>query len=143
MAGNSVSGKKSLTCLSRDPAHFLDGGQAVPSCMRRRLILVVFSILLLGTRPSWGQDRVSRVQVAGGVGYLTSGDYFAGPGSTAFTNGNAASGTLEVGLRVHRFLDVVVAGAYAQPEWRLDGVPLIGSLNLPGARLWFGDVALR
>jgi hypothetical protein len=111
--------------------------------MRYRTCLVLLSISLFGTASSWCQDPVSRLQVAGGVGYLTSGDYFTGPGSTAFANGDAAAGMLQVGLRVHRSFDVVLAGAYAQPEWRLDGIPLIGSLSLPGASLWFGDAALR
>jgi hypothetical protein len=83
------------------------------------------------------------VQLAGGVGYLSSGDYFTGPGSTSLANSDAAAVMLQVGIRLHRSFDLVLAGAHAQPEWRLDGVPLIGGVSLPGARLWFGDAALR
>jgi hypothetical protein len=83
------------------------------------------------------------VQLAGGLGYLTSGDYFTGPGSTSLANSDAAAVMLQAGIRLHRSFDLVLAGAHAQPEWRLDGVPLIGGVSLPGARLWFGDAAVR
>jgi opacity protein-like surface antigen len=103
----------------------------------------LLSIVLFGTTSGWTQDRASPVQVEAGVGYLTSGDYFTGPGSTSLQTGDAAAVMLQVGLRVHRSFDVVIAGAYAQPDWRLGGVPLLGSVSLPGASLWFGDAALR
>lgn len=111
--------------------------------MVQRTCLVFLAVVLFGTNPGWSQDRISRFQLAGGIGYLTSGDYFTGPASTSFANSNAAAATLEAAVRVHRFLDVVVGGVYAQPEWRLSGVPLVGSVSLPGARLWLGDASLR
>ena len=111
--------------------------------MIQRTCLLFFTLVLFGANSGWSQDRISRIQLAGGIGYLTSGDYFTGPASTSFANSDAAAVTLEAALRVHRFLDVVVAGAYAQPEWRLSGVPLVGSVSLPGARLWLGDASLR
>ncbi len=46
-------------------------------------------------------------------------------------------------MAVHRALAVVLAGAHARPAWRLTGVPLVGSVEVPGARLWFADAALR
>jgi opacity protein-like surface antigen len=111
--------------------------------MHRRTWLLLLSIALWDPTSGWTQEPVSRVQVEAGIGYLTSGDYFTGPASTTLDNGDAAAVMLQVGLRVHRSLDLVLAGAYAQPDWRLGGVPLLGSVSLPGASLWFGDAALR
>ena len=88
-------------------------------------------------------EHVSPVQVAAGGAFLTSGAYFTGPGDIEFANGNAFAGVLQASLAVSRTFAVVLAAAHARPEWRLTGVPLIGSLGVPGARLWFGDAALR
>jgi hypothetical protein len=84
-----------------------------------------------------------KVHIAAGGGLLTSGAYFTGPGDLELANGDAFAGTLQVSVPVHRSLAVVVAGSHARPEWRLTGVPLIGSLGVSGARLWFADAALR
>jgi hypothetical protein len=83
------------------------------------------------------------VQVAAGGGFLTSGAYFTGPGGVEFANGDAFAGALQVSIAVHRAFAVVLAAAHARPEWRLTGVPLIGSVGVPGGRLWFADAALR
>jgi opacity protein-like surface antigen len=111
--------------------------------MQSRTCLAVLCIALFGSSSGWSQEPASRAYVEGGIGYLTSGDYFTGPGSTSLTNGDAAAVTVQLGVRVHRYFDVVLAGAYAAPEWRLGGVPLVGSISLPGASLWFGDASLR
>jgi hypothetical protein len=94
-----------------------------------------------GAQATAAPDR--RVQVAAGGGYLTSGRYFTGPGSTAFANGDSFVGAVQVGVAAGRSLAVVLSGAHARPEWRLSGVPLFGGITLPGARLWFFDAALR
>jgi opacity protein-like surface antigen len=111
--------------------------------MHPRTCLVLLSITLFGTTSGWAQGRGSRIQVEAGVGYLTSGDYFTGPSSTTLDNSDAAAVMLQIGLRLQRSLDLVLAGTYAQPDWRLGGVPVLGSVSLPGASLWFGDAALR
>jgi opacity protein-like surface antigen len=46
-------------------------------------------------------------------------------------------------MAVHQVLSVVVATTYSRPDWRLRGVPLVGAIDIPGGRLWFGDAALR
>ena len=84
-----------------------------------------------------------RVEMTAGGALLTSGAYFTGPGDLALAAGDALAGTLEVGVAVHRSLSIVFGGSYAQPEWRVSGIPLFGSVGVPGADLWLGDLALR
>jgi opacity protein-like surface antigen len=111
---------------------------------RRPFPIALFVVILGGWAPLYGQGGApSRVYGVAGAGYLTSGDYFTGPASTSLANSDAAAVMLQVGVRVHRSFDLVLAGAHAQPKWRLDGLPLVGAVSLPGARLWFADAALR
>lgn len=83
------------------------------------------------------------MEITAGGGLLTSGEYFTGPGSLELAAGDALAGSLQVRVPVHRAFAVVVAGIHARPKWQLTGVPLIGALNIRGARLWFADAALR
>lgn len=100
--------------------------------------------LLVGVAPAEGQAQPEhRIEAVGSVGYLHSGDYFTGPGSTSLNNGDAAAVGLQLQLPVYRWLGLVIAASHAEPDWKLNGVPLLGTLTLPGASLWFGDVALR
>jgi hypothetical protein len=81
--------------------------------------------------------------VAAGVGYLTSGAYFTGPETIELANGDAVVGSVQVSMVMHRSFAVVLAGAYAGPDWRLTRVPLVGSMGITGASLWFVDASLR
>jgi hypothetical protein len=111
--------------------------------MWSRTCSILVGISLFAAPTARSQDRVARVQVAGGLGYLSTGNYFSGPSSSSLTNSDAAAVMLQLGVRLQRSFDLVLAGSYAQPEWRLEGLPLVGTLSLPGARLWFGDASLR
>jgi opacity protein-like surface antigen len=107
-------------------------------------LTVALAALLVHPAAIRAQGRSpERVQVALGGGWLTSGDYFRGPGGLALDNGDAFAGNLQVSVAVYRSIGLVLAVAHARPDWRLSGVPLIGSIGVPGARLWFGDVAVR
>jgi hypothetical protein len=88
-------------------------------------------------------DPGSRVHLAAGGGLLTSGTYFTGPAGLELAGDDAFAGALQVSVRVHRSVAVVLAGTYAEPEFRLSGLPLLGSVGLRGAHLWFADAALR
>jgi hypothetical protein len=99
--------------------------------------------LALVLAPVVARPQAPPVQVAAGGAFLTSGAYFTGPGSLEFANGNGFAGSVQASVTVHRALAVVIAGAHSRPEWRLTGVPLLGSVGVRGARLWFADVALR
>jgi opacity protein-like surface antigen len=84
-----------------------------------------------------------RLQIGLGGGLLSSTAYFTGPGNLALDNSDAFAGMLQVIAPVHRSLAIVVSGAYARPAWRLSGVPLLGSVGVDGASLWFADASLR
>ncbi len=88
-------------------------------------------------------DAAPRVQLAAGGGLLTSGAYFGGPGGLEFGNGQAFTGQLELIAKVRPAFSLVLGAAHARPDWQLKGVPLVGSVQLPGARLWFVDAAVR
>ena len=105
--------------------------------------LTLAALLTPTLAPAQDAGRVSRVQVAAGGGFLTSAAYFTGPGGLEVVNGNAFVVGLQAGIRVNRTLAVMIAGAHARPEAELNGVPLIGSVAVPGVRLWFTDAALR
>jgi hypothetical protein len=102
-------------------------------------------VLLLAPASAGAQEepRTGRVQIAGGAGLVTAGAYFTGPGSLKFSSGDALAGALQIRVAVSRSLSIVLAGTYARPDWQLTGVPLIGSVGVPGAGLWFADAALR
>jgi hypothetical protein len=109
-------------------------------------LVLLSSFLLITSAAELAQaqlKRESRVELTGSVGYLNAGDYFTGPGATALDNSDAAAFALQAKVPVYRGLSVVIAATHAEPEWRLTGVPLLGSIGLPGASLWFGDAALR
>jgi hypothetical protein len=88
-------------------------------------------------------DGAARVHLALGAGVLASGTYFTGPGDLELASGTAATGAAQVSLTVHPRLEVVLAAAYARPEWELSGVPLAGTVGVSGASLWFADAAVR
>jgi hypothetical protein len=84
-----------------------------------------------------------RLEIAAGGGFMTSGSYFTGPGALALAAGDAFAGALEVAVPVHRSFSIVVGGVHARPAFQLSGLPLIGSVGVNGARLWFADAAVR
>jgi opacity protein-like surface antigen len=85
----------------------------------------------------------SPVHVTAGGGLLTSGAYFTGPGDLALDNSDAFAGLLQVIVPVNRALSLVAGSAYSRPSWRLSGVPLLGSVGVEGASLWFADASVR
>ena len=112
------------------------------SSLPRRACLAL--VLLLAPALAEAQSTAdSRVQVAAGGGFMTSGTYFSGPAGLELGGDDAFAGSLQASVPVHRSLLIVVAGSYARPDFRLTGVPLVGSVGLRGAHLWFADAALR
>src|SRR5688500_15578175 len=87
--------------------------------------------------------RTAQVHVSAGGGFLTSGAYFTGPGELELASGDAFAGSLQLSVPVRPSVALVVAGAYARPEWQITGIPLVGDIGVSGARLWFADAAVR
>ena len=112
-----------------------------------RLLSPLFTAIVVVALPSYAgaqaRGATRQIQLAGGGGFLTSGAYFGGPGGVEFGSGGASVGQFQVSMGLRPAFELVLSAAHARPEWRLEGVPLVGSLELPGARLWFADVAAR
>jgi hypothetical protein len=109
-----------------------------------RTILLI-TILALPGIPLAAQQppSVQAVRIGPTAGYLTFGTYFTGPGGLRFSNDNAAAfgGGLE--FPVWRDLSIVGNVLHATSDWSFQEVPLIGSITVGGASLWFFDAGLR
>ena len=109
-----------------------------------RTILLIATLALLAFPLAAQQPgSVQAVRIGPTAGYLTFGTYFTGPGGLRFSNDNAAAfgGGLE--FPVWRDLSVVGNVLHATSDWSFQEVPLIGSLTIGGASLWFFDAGLR
>lgn len=107
--------------------------------------LLLISILVLPGLPLASQQSrsVQAIRIGPTVGYLTFGTYFTGPGGLRFSNDNAAAFGGELEFPVWRDLSVVGNVLHATSDWSFQEVPLIGSVTIGGASLWFFDAGLR
>jgi hypothetical protein len=109
-----------------------------------RTILLTTMLVLPGLPLAAQQSStVQAVRIGPTAGYLTFGTYFTGPGGLRFSNDNAAAfgGGLE--FPVWRDLSVVGNVLHATSDWSFQEVPLVGSVTIGGASLWFFDAGLR
>ena len=115
--------------------------------MRLSAASIATLLVVVSFPPSPADAQSSRsypsVDLSVGPGFLTSGAYFTGPGDLALDNSDALAGVLQVIVPVNRSFSLVAGGAYARPEWHLAGVPLLGSIGVDGASLWFADAGVR
>jgi hypothetical protein len=110
----------------------------------KRCVLFLTIPALFGTALAAQQSpSVQAVRIGPTAGYLTFGTYFTGPAGLRFSNDNAAAfgGGLE--FPVWRDLSVIGNVLHATSDWSFQEVPLIGSLTIGGASLWFFDAGLR
>lgn len=108
-------------------------------------IILLIGILALSETPAAAQQArsIQALRIGPTAGYLTFGTYFTGPGGLEFSNDNAAAFGGELEFPVWRELSVVGNVLHATSDWSFQEVPLIGSLTLGGASLWFFDAGLR
>ena len=109
-----------------------------------RTILLTTMLVLPGLPlPAQQSSTVQAVRIGPTAGYLTFGTYFTGPGGLRFSNDNAAAFGGELEFPVWRDLSVVGNVLHATSDWSFEEVPLIGSVTIGGASLWFFDAGLR
>ena len=109
-----------------------------------RTVLLITILALPGFPLASQQSQsVQAVRLGPTAGYLTFGTYFTGPGNLRFSNDNAAAFGGELEFPVWRDLSVVGNVLHATSDWSFQGVPLVGSVTLGGASLWFFDAGLR
>ena len=106
-------------------------------------IILLTTLLVFPGLPLAGQQSVQAVRLGPSAGYLTFGTYFTGPGGLRFSNDNAAAFGGELEFPVWRDLSVVGNVLHATSDWSFQEVPLIGSVTIGGASLWFFDAGLR
>jgi hypothetical protein len=77
------------------------------------------------------------------VGYVVYGSYFSGPAGLEFSNDNGVAYGGELALHLARHFELFGSALHATSDWSFQGVPLLGSISVGGASLWFYDVGLR
>ena len=77
------------------------------------------------------------------TGHLDYGTYFTGPGGVRFSNENGFGYGGQLSVRVWRNLSVVGGVLHGNSNWSFEEVPLVGSVTLNGAELWFFDLGPR
>jgi hypothetical protein len=110
---------------------------------RPALLILPLTALLVQHAAAQQSGTTTRARVIPTVGYLVFGSYFSGPGDLEFSNENgpAYGGELEVTLG--RRFSVIGTALHATSDWSFRGVPLLGTVPVGGASLWFYDAGLR
>lgn len=107
----------------------------------RRLHAV--SILVLVHGVSAPPVVAQRAHAGVAAGYLAYGTYFEGPGEIRFSNRDGPTVGLSGDWSFRPILSLAVAASLARSDWTFREVPLVGEVNIGGARLWFADASLR
>jgi hypothetical protein len=77
------------------------------------------------------------------TGPIDYGTYFTGPAGIRFSNEDGFGYGGQLSVRVWRNLSVVGAVLHGSSNWKFEEVPLVGSVTLNGASLWFFDLGPR
>jgi hypothetical protein len=77
------------------------------------------------------------------AGYLAFGTYFTGPGGIRFSNQDGFGYGAQLSVPVWRNLSLVGSALHGTSDWSFESVPLLGSIAIGGASLWFFDAGLR
>jgi hypothetical protein len=115
--------------------------EALVSCRRYVLpALVAFPLVSAGAQTS-GPSR--RLEILPTAGYLSFGSYFTGPAGIRFTNQDGFGYGAQFGVVVWRNLSVVGSVLHGTSDWVFRSVPLLGTVTVESASLWFFDVSPR
>jgi hypothetical protein len=107
----------------------------------KALILLLLPLSSMAAQES--QISPYRFHVTPTAGYLSYGAYFNGPAGLAFSNANGAAYGGQIDVVVWRNLSLVGSVLHATSDWSFQGVPLVGTVNVGGANLWFYDAGAR
>jgi hypothetical protein len=111
------------------------------SCRRYLLpALVAVPLLSAGAQTS----RPSRwFEILPTVGHLSSGPYFTGPAGIRFTNQDGFGYGGQLGVVVWKKLSLVGSVLHTTSDWSFRSVPILGTLTVERASLWFFDLGPR
>jgi hypothetical protein len=111
------------------------------SCRRYLLVaLVAFPLATAGAQTS----RPSRwFEILPTVGHLSFGSYFTGPGGVRFNNQDGFGYGAQLGVVVWKNLSVVGSVLHSTSDWSFRSVPILGTVTVESASLWFFDLGPR
>lgn len=84
-----------------------------------------------------------RVHVGAFAAYMSHGTYFDGPGGARFTNRDGVAAGFACDWSLLPALSVVLQGSVARSDWAFRQAPIVGDVDVGGARLWFADASFR
>lgn len=109
--------------------------------------LLLILTILLACPPSAAAQAPSpsspRVEILPTAGYLAFGTYFTGPSDIRFSNQDGVGYGAQVAVPLWRSLSLVGSVLHGTSDWSFERVPLLGSISVGGASLWFYDLGLR
>jgi hypothetical protein len=118
-----------------------------PTSIRTSAYFAPLLILLTLTTPLRGVAQSSLgpglVRITPTAGYMAYGSYFSGPAGLKFSNDDGVAYGGELAARLTNNFEVVGSALHATSNWSFQGIPLIGSIGVGGASLWFYDGGLR
>ena len=83
------------------------------------------------------------IEVLPTVGHLSSGPYFTGPGGIRFTNQDGFAYGGQLGVVVWKKLSLVGSVLHSTSDWSFRSVPILGTITVERASLWFFDLGPR
>jgi hypothetical protein len=109
-----------------------------------RIMLVPALALPMASVAAQSVQSASRsVAITPTAGLLSFGNYFTGPGGVSFSNQDGIGYGAELSVGIWKDLRIVGSVLHASSDWSFEEVPLLGSLSVDGASLWFYDAGLR
>jgi hypothetical protein len=107
------------------------------------LLLIALVTPLIPAAAQSDQPATRPVVVQPTAGVLSFGDYFTGPGGVTFSNQDGVGYGAELSVRIWKRLSAVGSLLHATSDWSFGSVPILGSVSVNGASLWFYDAGLR
>jgi hypothetical protein len=111
-----------------------------------RIPLILMTLLLGLLPPATAQAPSAffhRVEILPTAGYLSFGTYFTGPSDIRFSNQDGVGYGGQIAVPLWRNLSLIGSVLHGTSDWSFESVPILGSISVGGASLWFYDVGLR